>query len=148
MKKFIFTFIFLSFLVIEGFSQSAEKVSEILFSEKVTLGQISYLAGTCGLDFQEETDYTTAFEQIKQLNLLPKDSAVNDFAKMDQVAYLFMKSTKMSGGLFYKLLGTKRYAFKEIKAKGIIPQNIDPGAEINGHDAFAILNGCLSETEK
>ena len=151
MKNFIFIFILSFSATFSVFSQSAEKLSDVLASEKVTLGQLSYLAGTCGLGLPDETDYSTAFEKIKEQNLLPKsvikDASEGDVATISQAAYLFMKSTNLSGGVMYKLTNAKRYAFKEVKARGILPPNADPNSTLDGHDAFAILNGCLSQSK-
>jgi hypothetical protein len=45
----------------------------------------------------------------------------------------------------YRLTGAQRYAFKELKAKGVLPQTADPGMKISGRDAIGILNKLISE---
>lgn len=145
LKKTLFLVLFLVFSAILGYSQSSEKISVILNTEQVTLGQVAYLAGVYGFNIPEESNFKSAFEDLKRRKLVSYDSSENDLATLEQTAFIFMKATKMNGGLMYRITQSKRYAFKEFKARGIIPQKMSPTAKITGHDIFGLLNSCMSE---
>lgn len=144
-KKTLFSFLFLAFSTFLGYSQSSEKVSVILNTDKVTLGQVAYLAGVYGFNIPEESNFKSAFEDLKRRKLVNYDSSENDLATLEQTAFILMKATNMKGGIMYRITQSKRYAFKELKARGIIPQKMIPTAKITGHDIFGLLNSCISE---
>lgn len=128
-------------------AQSFEKISEILDSEEVNLAQISYMAGTCGFNLPENSNYTTAFEEMKRRRFFKQDAKESDKATLAQASYVFMKAAKMDGGLMYKITDSKRYAFKELKARGVIPQTAEASLPLSGHDAINLLNSCISEAK-
>ena len=128
-------------------AQSSEKISEILDSKMVTLGQVSYLAGACGYNLPESSNYTTAFEEMKRRKFLSASSRESDAATLEQASYLFMKAAKLNGGLMYRITDSKRYAFKELKARGLIPQTAPASLPINGHEALDLLNSCIEEAK-
>ncbi len=146
MKKLIFSIAILIAGAFPAISQSAEKISEILSSDGLTFGQLSYLVGTCGQGLNDKASYKEAFNFIKKKGFIADGVSENDKANVAQAAGLFFKSSGQKGGLMYRILGCDRYAFKELRAKGAIPQNVDPSMKIQGRDALALLSETL-ETE-
>ncbi len=149
MKKSFFTIALLVFLFVPlsaVFSQSSEKISEYLDEDFLTNEQISYLAAVYKNLVPEDSDYTQAFEALKNENLFPKDASGEKLADLETVAKVYADATGIKGGILYTLTKSKRYAFKELKAKGILPETADPSTRVTGRDAIAIFNGCIETT--
>ncbi len=134
---------FLAFFCVSAWAQSSEKLTEIISSETVTVGQIAYLAGTCGQGLDENEDYDTALAFLKDKGIVSNALEAQDEATASIAANIFMKNAGISGGLFYRIFGCDRYAFKELKNIGLIPQTVDPDMKISGRDAISILNDTL-----
>lgn len=141
--KRIFTLLFVALAAFSLSAQSSEKISEILESPKVTMGQVAYLAGTCGQGLPDESTYGEAFSEMQNRGFISPNLSADDEATLSRVACLLAKSTEMRGGIMFSIFKNERYAFKEFKARGIVPQNADPSMNLDGHDAFGMLNACL-----
>ncbi len=128
-----------------AFAQSSEKLTEIISTEHVTCGQAAYLAASYSNLISEDDTDEKAFEIFKEKGYFDSGVLASDEATLAEVSSLMVKVTDTKGGLLYRLTGARRYAFKELKAKGILPQNSDPDMRISGRDAIGILNGLISE---
>lgn len=145
MKKFLFLCAFSMLLSTALFAQSSEKVSEIIKTEKTTFGQAAYLVGVYSGSVEESSDYDKAVSALKEKGVISADVDSNKEINLAELSYLCMQTTEMNGGLFYTLFPGPRYAFRELKARGILPALADPGVKVNGRDAIAVLNGCIEE---
>ena len=127
-------FLFSSF----AFSQSADFVSNILESPQVTFGQIGYLVAVYQ-NFVPES--ATEDEAMASLFNAGQIQGVIDSSKIiryDEAAFLFSKIWKINGGLFFRLTkANPRYAFRQLRADGVIPKNADPS---NSPSGVQILN--------
>ncbi|MBQ6781503.1 MAG: hypothetical protein IJP62_09775 [Treponema sp.] len=127
-------------------AQSAEKISEIIKTKDVTYGQMSYLAGVYNMRVSDHASYEQSFEALRQAGLISPDVSIDDKIPLQEAAFLCADAAGVKGGLFYSLFHNPRYAYRELKAQGILPQSVDSGMSINGRDAIAILNGCIALT--
>ena len=134
-----------NFFVNEYEYNHIEKVSEIIKTEKTTFGQAAYLVGVYSGSVEESSDYDKAVSALKEKGVISADVDSNKEINLAELSYLCMQTTEMNGGLFYTLFPGPRYAFRELKARGILPALADPGVKVNGRDAIAVLNGCIEE---
>lgn len=145
MKKLLsFVFFVFSFLL-SAYSQSSEKISDIVNEEKITFGQLSYLIGTCNSWIEDSCSYDEAFSVLKEKKFFQNDKRSDEPARLDEISHAITKALKIKGGLLYRITDSKRYAFKELKAMDIISQNSDPSSKISGRDAIGILYTLISE---
>ncbi|WP_191016547.1 hypothetical protein [Treponema zioleckii] len=144
-KKLLFVFAMAILVSVAAFAQSSEKLTEIISTENVTCGQVAYLAATYSSAISEDDGDEKAFELYKEEGCFGPSVLASDAATLAEVSNLLVKVTNTKCGLFYRLTGAQRYAFKELKAKGIIPQTADPNMKISGRDAIGILNKLISE---
>ena len=127
------------------FAQSSEKLTELINTDKATFGQISYLAGVYTGKVAEDADYDTAVKTLSSEGIIGADKTADTEITLAELSYLCMKTTGLKGGLFYSIFPGPRYAFRELKAKNIIPPAADPSEKVTGRDAIAVLNGCLPQ---
>lgn len=144
-KKFILVLAMAILFSVAAFAQSSEKLTEIISTEHVTCGQVAYLAATYSSAISEEDGDEKAFEVFKENGCFGPAVLASDEATLAEVSNLLIKVTNTKCGLMYRLTGAQRYAFKELKAKGVLPQTADPGMKISGRDAIGILNKLISE---
>ncbi len=145
-----------------AFSQSSEIMSEILDSEKATCAQISYLPAiyanliteadsskSLGATNAAKGSASTAeaFEALKSNDYFKADAEANSEVTIAQVSYVYMKALGIKGGLFYTLFPSTRYAFKELKAKGILPVETDPSMKLSGRESIDLFTSCLDLAE-
>lgn len=123
-------------------AQSADKITELLKTEQVTMGQVAYLAASYQNSIQDSASDEDAVRVLVEKDILPMDTKASDSIRLDQACYVFAKVSKMNGGLFYTLFPGPRYSCKEFKAKGIVPTAVDPHASITGREALALLSAC------
>lgn len=148
MKKIAVLFIS---LIISGsvFAQSADVITDILNSKEMTYGQASYLCATYQKLISDDGSFEDAITALVNEGQLPSYVDASDPIPVGNLAFLFAKIWNIKGGLFYRITkGSPRYAYKQLKADGIIPENKDPRAKISGIDALNIYTTCSFEYGK
>lgn len=132
-KKLLYlTFLFFSSLV---FSQSADFITHMLETEKVTYGQACYFSAICQELVSEDANEIDAINAIAERGIIFQNVQPDDFINYKQTAKIFAQIWNIKGGLFYRL--TKRdarYAFKQFKNDGVISQSADPSMIPSGVD--------------
>ena len=138
MKKIILVLISL-YVSCTAFAQSADFITELISSEKVTFGQFCYFSAIYQNLVSEDASETDAVNAFFELGYLPAGVDENTFITYEQASRIFVGFWNIKGGLFYRLSGKSgRYAFKQFKADGIIPAKIDPGMIPGGTDILNI----------
>lgn len=132
------------FFALAVHAQSAEKLSELIQTQNATYGQVAYLAATYQNKVADTADYQQAFDALQKEGAIAADKKAGDVISLAETAKLFANATGLKGGLFYTLTHNARYACKELKAKGFLPQNADPSTPLSGRDVVAVLNGCTT----
>ena len=169
MKKVLGLF-FMLLPVLPVITQSADKVTELLDTEKVTNGQIAYLIGSykglfdddgTSVEIRNKVDIiidpddatsnvdSATFKALSESGYFPKNSKSTDAATLGGVSKAFAKMARFRGGVFYRLsYGYEKYAFRELQAKGIIPLDADPTENLSGKEAMGILYGVMTDYKK
>lgn len=144
MKKevlMLFVFLFSAFF---AFSQSSEKISELINAEKLTKGQAAYLAASYMDLMQDDADENEAFEVLKELKLFKANEKPEEAIRLNQVSQIYMKACGLRGGIMYSITKSRRYAFNELKAKGLLPALVTSSMYISGMDGVNLLNDCIT----
>jgi len=139
MKK-IFIIISFLFSALTVYAQSAEVVTDILDSEKVTIGQVCYLSAVSQGLADENASFEDAVLALAGQGQLSEIADASKPATAAQVSAVYAKMFGIKGGLFYMITGgSPRYAFKHFKSQGLIPQNTDPSKILSGRDALSLF---------
>lgn len=142
MKKLLVS-LFLIIASFQLFSQSAEVITDILETEQVTFGQICYLSAVQQGFIDENATYKDAIESLYQEGQIPVISYEASPVPLANIAYVFSQLWNIKGGLLYRLFnGAPRYAYKQMKADGVLPNNADPALLISGQEALNIYTSC------
>lgn len=72
---------------------------------------------------------------------------VDDKVLLGDLSLIVAKVGNMKGGLFYSIFKNSRYAFKELKALGILPEEADPSMLVSGRDVLAIFSSVVYEND-
>lgn len=128
-----------------AFAQSAQEVTDILNSDKVTYGQVCYLSAIHQNLITEDQSHDEAISVLYSQGQLPE--LVDNYQEvyMQNLAFIYLQMwPDVNGGLFYKLTkGSPRYAFKKLKTDGVIPEDADPNSYVSGREALSILTTCM-----
>lgn len=141
MKKFILILLAVLSFSFGGFAQSAQKVSEILENEEISNAQASYFVCVYQNLADEQVSDSEAFALLGQKDFFKARENADEKISLSKSCYLIAKTAEMKGGIFYSLFNSPRYAFREFKALGIVPQNADPNQKVSGSEFIALLNG-------
>ncbi len=148
MRKFALVSILFAIMSAAAFAQSAEKLTELIRTERVTYGQAAYFAASSLGIVTDGASPEASLQVVNERKLLPENevSAKTEIPLSD-FAYLCAKTWDIKGSLMYSLFPTPRYAFKMLQAKGIIPAGADPSKLSDGHEAVNIINACVAYSE-
>lgn len=124
-------------------AQSSQKLTDLIATKNTTYGQVAYLCQVYSGQIEENADYEQAFEQFKESNKIKNNVSANTPITLSELSFICTKLGNIKGGLFYTIFPSPRYAFRELKAKGILPQNADPDEKPSGRDVIAVFNGCI-----
>lgn len=129
-------------------AQSSSKLTEIINTEKATYGQAAYLSAIYTNAISDEAGYDQAVKKLEEKNILQKGTTSSSPLTLSEASYICAKTADLKGGLFYTLFKNPRYAFRELKAKSIIPAMADPSETLTGRDLIALFNGCVPNDEE
>lgn len=141
MKKTIIALFTLLFVSLGAMSQNAQKVSEILEANEISKGQASYFACVYKNISDENISEEEAFSALKEKNLFKTEENSSEKISLSKACFLIAKTADMKGGIFYSITHSSRYALREFKSIGIVPQNADPMQSVSGTEFIALLNG-------
>lgn len=144
MKKFIFCLAASLLASVSVFAQSSEQISEIIKSEKATCAQISYLPALYANQISESDSAEQAFKSFQDKGLFDSSVSADAQVNLAQASYVYMQALGIKGGLFYSIFKSKRYAYKELKVRGILPNESDPSMRLSGRDSIDLFNSCLA----
>lgn len=135
--------IFILFCALFGFccfSQNSEKISEVLDDEQISKGQAAYFVCVFKAFSDESISETEAFSVLKEKNLFSRKEVSDEQITLGKACFLIGRAAKMKGGIFYSIFHSERYAFREFKVLGILPQYSDPDQNVSGSEFLALLN--------
>lgn len=143
MKKII-SILFISFLVLSVYAQSADVITDILDAKEVTYGQVCYLSAVHHNLIEETSSYDEAVKVLFNEQQIPSLYDSDEVIPLINVAYIFSYMWDIKGGLMYRITGgAPRYVFKQFQADGIIASSVEPKNHISGADALSMYTACV-----
>lgn len=129
-----------------AFSQSADVITDLLESDKVSFGQVSYLAAVQMNLLDENDSYENAVKVLVDNDIIPDLEEADTPIPLVDIAYIYSKLWDVKGGLMYRLTkGSPRYAFRQFQSDGIISSDADPAWLVSGAKALSIFTSCVNK---
>ncbi len=129
-----------------AFSQSADVITDLLESDKVSFGQVSYLAAVQMNLLDENDSYENAVKALVDNDIIPDLEEADTPIPLVDIAYIYSKLWDVKGGLMYRLTkGSPRYAFRQFQSDGIISSDADPAWLVSGANALSIFTSCVNK---
>lgn len=129
-----------------AFSQSADVITDLLESDKVSFGQVSYLAAVQMNLLDENDSYENAVKVLVDNDIIPDLEEADTPIPLVDIAYIYSKLWDVKGGLMYRLTkGSPRYAFRQFQSDGIISSDADPAWFVSGAKALSIFTSCVNK---
>ena len=122
---------------------TAEEMERILGAKTVTYAQAARFVLEAS-EVMRTGYYEVAFDFAVQRKWLPKTINANDPARLDRLSLLLMNSFYIKGGLFYSLIGTSNYAYRELVHIGVIQGRSDPYMTVSGERLIFYINRIFS----
>ncbi|MCQ2596233.1 MAG: hypothetical protein MJ181_00160 [Treponema sp.] len=142
MKKIIL-FVLSLFLGLALYAQSADTVTEILDAPEVTVGQICYISASAQGFISDDASFEDAVRALSENGQISASAVAGDSATLSDIAAVYSKLFNVDGGLLYKVSNcSPRYAFKNMKAQGLIPASHDPSQKLSGREALSLFTKC------
>ncbi len=149
MKKHLTMVLVLALLGSAGlFAQSADKVTEFIKADKITWGNVCYLAGTYLGLVEEDSTYEDALKVLADKGIALSGKQAGDVITISEQALVYSKTWKVKNSLMYLITKNKRYAFRQLQAAGIISKMTDPSKTTDGHEAINLFNTCMERYGK
>lgn len=145
MKKIV-SVLFCLLIGLTVYAQSADVITELLESEQVTFGQVSYLAAVQTNLIGEDDSYEAAVDALFQNGIIPLAKDPETPIPLVDIAYIYSRLWPIKGGLMYRLTkGAPRYVFKQFQADGILTSKQEPGDFVSGAKALSIYTSCVNK---
>lgn len=144
MKK-VFAALVFALAVFAAHSQSAEKISEILESGQINNEQSAWIACQYSQDVGESAGYSEALAKAVEKGWISSGAVASNPINLQDLCGLCVKACGLKGGLLYRISKANRYAFKELKAIGVLDSTADPSMTVTGQNALSILNACVKK---
>ncbi len=115
--------VFLSLVLLSSlqlYAQSNTAIDTLLGQEKAAYAETAYLALIGGGWIPEDASISDAFRFAVGKKWIPETADPGTTVDMRTFSLLAMKGMRVKGGVLWTLLPTKRYAYKELLAQGVI----------------------------
>ena len=145
MKKLFVLVALLSSFAGMCFGQSAEKVSEMLEKKETTLGDVSYFSAVSQELAKEKTSSEECFKILKDKGFFSESQKASDAATIGDVAFVCSKTFGIEESLMYKIFKNKRYAYRQIKALGMLSSSSQESDCASGNDILALFSECIEK---
>jgi len=152
LTKIKYCFLILFLATVSAFAQTprskstAQEIEILLYSKTVTYAQAARFvleaANALAADSGEE-----AFNYAVQQNWLPKNTAVGDPARLDNISQLLLRSFNIKGGLMYSITKNPHYAYRELVYLKIIQDRTDPSMLVSGEQLLFYVNRILARED-
>ncbi len=143
MKKITIFILFFALFCTALSAQSAEKVTEMLEAETVSLADVAYFASTYLGISEDEVENEVALADLAAYVDLSKIGERADSLAYDDFAYFCTTTWNIKGGIMLRATKAPRYALRELQAMGYIPMSINPKAKVDGPEALTIITNCI-----
>lgn len=128
-----------------AFAQSADVITELLDSEKASVGQVAYLCAVQQELIQDTENYDAAVSALINQGYLAEDTDPSEEITLGKTAYLLSKNWEIQGGLMFNLTnGSPRYAFKQFLYDGVIAKSSEPTSYVSGAEVLQLYSAGLS----
>ncbi|MCR5698112.1 MAG: hypothetical protein K6G52_00570 [Treponemataceae bacterium] len=142
-KKFL-AFLFCTLFATLAFAQSADFISEVIATQKITYGQAAYFI-CCDYGYIDEAaDESSAVSALEEnfpnmINKL-KIQQVDKELTVKEFSFMCCQAWDIKSSLMYMIFQNQRYAFKQMKAKGYFAANTNPNATLDGRKVLYIIS--------
>ena len=141
-KLFILPVVFV--LCVTAYAQRADFVTELLAADKATYGEVCYLSAVYQGFVDENASYDDALRSLAERGQVAAGADVNGTVTLQELCRLMTKLWDIKGGLMYRVTKhSARYAFRQLKADGILPPTADPSKKVSGSDVLNMYTACL-----
>ena len=126
------------------YAQRADFVSELIAADKASYGAVCYLSAVYQGFVDESASYVDALHALAERGQTSPSADVNATVTFSELSRLMAKIWHIKGGLMYRATkASARYAFRQFKADGIIPERTDPSKKASGSDVLNMYTLCL-----
>ena len=119
-------------------AQTAAEVESLLEQSFITCEQAAYFTLSTAMENPPQRNVSFAYAQ--EQGWLPAKAEETSRIRAGELSLLVMKAFDLKGGLMYRITGSKRYAFRELKHKRIITGRVYPNQLVSGEQLFQILD--------
>ena len=126
-------------------AQTAAELEGLLSVKEITWAEASYFTLASGAE-AVPANGQAAFQLVREQGRLPNNAEAGGKARLDGLCLLLMRSFDIPGGLMYRLFHNPRYAYREMKALGLIRGRVYPTDTVSGAEFLHILGNLLSYT--
>ena len=134
-----------------GRGQIAAELEGLLEQKEVSCGQAASFALAMTSDDEPGSPAMksdAAFALVMERGWLPASSESGGPITMSGLSLLVMKAFDMKGGLMYRWTENPRYAYRELKYKGIIEGRAYSGRKVSGEQFLQIMGNVMSYIEE
>ena len=127
-------------------AQTAADIEELLGTEAISCEEAAWLVLAVALE-TPPADRTAAFTLAREQGWFPENTEGASHITMSGLSLLLMKSFDLTGGLMYRITGNRRYAFREMRARGFISGRAYPNFSVSGEQFLQILENVSAEQD-
>ncbi|MBR6583185.1 MAG: hypothetical protein IKK80_06240 [Treponema sp.] len=136
MKRIVISLFFL-IVPMMVFSQSNDKISEILESSEISYGQACYISACAQNLIDDDSSYEDAIRVLFDKGQIPAIVGENEPIALANLTYIYAKLWNVKGGLLFRITkGSPRYSFKQFKSDSLIDERYDPTTVVSGWEAL------------
>ena len=137
--KRLLIFFTLCILIGRVSAQVGGRLTQIVNTEQATYGQASYIAAVSAGLAQDTDSYERCFEILKEENCTSARHSLKDSITVKYFADMLCKTFSVNNSVAYRFVRVPRYAYKQLKAAGVIPDNYYPNRILSGSEMMNTL---------
>ncbi len=120
-------------------AQSNSMIDSYLLQDKALAADTSYMVLVGATLIDESASLAEAFEKVNANSWIKPGTGADSPVTVEDLSYLLMRAFKIKGGLMYTLFPSRRYALRELIARGIVNGSGGKNRIVSGEEAMGII---------
>jgi|GEM_PF-3187819 len=149
-KKAVIATVIFAASALCAWGQSADVITEVLGSKKLTYGQVSYIAASSLGLIDDDADYEEAIRVLKANGYIHKNYSASSKTPipLKQFAYICCKTWNIINSVNFNIHDNPYYALKQLRALKMVSESLTGKKIISGAEGMAIITKCIDYNEE
>lgn len=119
-------------------AQSADTMDILLASDSISIAEAAYIVLGAAGHISPDDSTKLAFDELRRLTPAFTDRNPETSITIAELSLIGMKAFDVPPGILFRLTGAARYAFRDVRHRNILQDQLNPADPVSGSTAIRL----------